>query len=1390
MSKDFKVKNGLEVTTNITASGNISASGVGTFASLDISGNIDIDGTTNLDNTDIDGTFAMDGSTFDVSATGLVTIDSVGLSIDNAGTATNITSTADAAGEDFTIALAGATNSSLILSSTGTAADALQIKTTAGGIDITTTGAAAGEDIDISTNASVNVTSTEDAANAIYLRANAGTSETIKIHADQGTGAGSIELTSDAGSIDINSADNVTIDAADEIIVTTTSADGHIALVSAHTAGQAVHIDANANAGSILDIDAGILDIDVDDAITIDAADEIVVTTTSADGHISLVSAHTAGQAIHLDGDANAGSIVDIDAGILDIDVTGATSIDAGGALNITTTGAASDISVVTAHTAGVALHIDANANAGSIVDIDAGILDIDVTGAATLDAAGVAIGAGSSELDLTTTGTLDINANALDMDLTDSSAITLTSSEAAEDLTIEQVGGNDSSILILAAGTGTDAIKIDATAGDMLIAPSLANGKTLKLGPTSATEMVFTPSGTAGNEKISLINTSGTADDAIIIETKAGGLLLAAGNDSLHLDANGTDADALNIDSAGGIDVDAADEIVITTTSADGHISLVSAHTAGQAVHIDANANAGSILDIDAGILDLDTDGKLEIDSVGAASHILHTATANGDFTIGMDGAADASLILSSTGTAADALQIKTTAGGMDITVDGAAAGEDLDITADSSINITATEDAANAIYLRANAGTSETIKIHSDQGTSVSEGAASVSLLSDAGGVELRSTADLANAINITNDGGTSGTITIFNDQGTAVGPTAASIQLLTDAGGIGISSTANLEGAIQIETDGGANETISIHSDQGTGVNAATGTTDASINLISDAGGIGINSGINGANAIRLEANGGANETIVIHSNQGTGAGSIQLLSDVGGITLTGDTDHGVLVGTVSGGPISIGHTTSETTVNDNLSVTGDLFAADKVGIDGAGIGSGKSLTVAGDISASGDLYINQSTNGISTFGGGAVPSGSKILIEAGTKASASLHLKSSNQNWELAVSKTAVGFAAAGALVFRYNGAVKHVFDSSGNLNVDNDISASGNLYLEDQNALIFAARGHVSASATLNLYGDEIDLEAKTDTDVNIKQGGNIYVKFDGSTERVGIGKLAPTKPLEVAGDISASGRIYTDTDVVVGDDVFVGDDLSLTSDSSVLKMGAGNDITFTHDGTTGLTIAATPISIDSTGELHLNSTTGDIKFQDGGTDQLGLDMDGTGGEIIAKLLVDADDLVFQQYDGTEALRIGDDATISATKNKFAITGNTDGTHQGDVVFFGGTTSMTVGTIYHYKSDGTWEAADADAVATSDGLLAVALGAASDTNGMLLRGMVTLDHDPGAVGDVLYLSTTAGDATATAPSGNNDIVRVIGYCLHASNGQIWFNPDNTFVEVSA
>ena len=169
--------------------------------------------------------------------------------------------------------------------------------------------------------------------------------------------------------------------------------------------------------------------------------------------------------------------------------------------------------------------------------------------------------------------------------------------------------------------------------------------------------------------------------------------------------------------------------------------------------------------------------------------------------------------------------------------------------------------------------------------------------------------------------------------------------------------------------------------------------------------------------------------------------------------------------------------------------------------------------------------------------------------------------------------------------------------------------------------------------------------------------------------------------------------------------------------------------------------------------------------------------------------------VDGAEIKASSFVGTPAISDEDDEvciTLSEAKTRisrrrFNVTTSTDGNHEGDVVYFGSTTSMTVGKIYHYKNNGTWEKANADDASTSDGLLAVALGVSSDNNGMLIRGMVTLDHDPGAIGDVLYLQSdnagTVGEATSTAPSATGDCVRIIGYCVDASNGQIWFNPDN-------
>lgn len=77
--------------------------------------------------------------------------------------------------------------------------------------------------------------------------------------------------------------------------------------------------------------------------------------------------------------------------------------------------------------------------------------------------------------------------------------------------------------------------LKINSKSGSITVGASLKDGQTLKLGKNGATEMIFTPHGTAGSEKISLTNTSGSSDDAISIVSSAGSIILSA-NENITL--------------------------------------------------------------------------------------------------------------------------------------------------------------------------------------------------------------------------------------------------------------------------------------------------------------------------------------------------------------------------------------------------------------------------------------------------------------------------------------------------------------------------------------------------------------------------------------------------------------------------------------------------------------------------------------------------------------------------------------------------------------------------------------------------------------------------------------------------------------------------------------
>ena len=117
---------------------------------------------------------------------------------------------------------------------------------------------------------------------------------------------------------------------------------------------------------------------------------------------------------------------------------------------------------------------------------------------------------------------------------------------------------------------------------------------------------------------------------------------------------------------------------------------------------------------------------------------------------------------------------------------------------------------------------------------------------------------------------------------------------------------------------------------------------------------------------------------------------------------------------------------------------------------------------------------------------------------------------------------------------------------------------------------------------------------------------------------------------------------------------------------------------------------------------------------------------------------------------------------------------------------GDVIYPKDTTSTSAGSIYYLDSDGSWALADKRAEGSATSLLGVALSTVA-SKGMLLRGIIKLPSATSVdVGSPVYLGTSGRPINTVAGSGHWQ--RVLGYQISGSN-TIFFNPDNTWVEVS-
>jgi len=140
------------------------------------------------------------------------------------------------------------------------------------------------------------------------------------------------------------------------------------------------------------------------------------------------------------------------------------------------------------------------------------------------------------------------------------------------------------------------------------------------------------------------------------------------------------------------------------------------------------------------------------------------------------------------------------------------------------------------------------------------------------------------------------------------------------------------------------------------------------------------------------------------------------------------------------------------------------------------------------------------------------------------------------------------------------------------------------------------------------------------------------------------------------------------------------------------------------------------------------------------------------------------------------------------STITGNQNVGAVPAS-DHTVNGPTtsIFNLGATIALMDLVY-LGSSSKWLLTDADAASTAGGVLAICLdgGADTDPTTVALSGSFVRDDTwnwtPGAT---LYVDTaTPGAITATAPSGTDDVIRVVGFAVTAD--VIYFNPSPDYI----
>ena len=434
--------------------------------------------------------------------------------------------------------------------------------------------------------------------------------------------------------------------------------------------------------------------------------------------------------------------------------------------------------------------------------------------------------------------------------------------------------------------------------------------------------------------------------------------------------------------------------------------------------------------------------------------------------------------------------------------------------------------------------------------------------------------------------------------------------------------------------------------------------------------------------------------------------------------------------------SGIAITIGHSTSEVTVADNMTVAGDLTVTGTASFGDTNITNVGSITL--------DSIANDGTDGVT------IDSSTDVIIDAGgadiilkddgtefgrfTNNSTDFEIKVSTQDKDIkligddggsAITALTLDMSAAGAATFNNAITSGAVITSGAGL----VIADAGNIgSASDTDAIAISSGGVVTMnqipvfSAGINVSGGSIAGTLSTAAQANITSLGTLTAL--------------------TVDDVAVDGKVITMTGSSSDTAVFTAGTNGTLSIVTTDDAAAAANITITADGTAEL--GGTTVTLNSGGDIVLDADGADVIFKDGGTSILSFTNSSSDAVITAS--VQDKDIVFKGDDNGSAITAltldMSEAGAATFNNKIVATEldisgdvDVDGTLEADAITVNGATlTETVTDLVGGMVSSNTETGISVTFEDGDNTLDFALAAAQTTITSLLATDIKIGED--------------------------------------------------------